>query len=172
MEVDHLNCPSAGEPGYASYIKDLARKTVRSKREKMLVGTLGNIKGVVVLNFREFVFTLRVTTDTAIYRITVGMNRLNLASDVADYDPWSLKWFPHASRLESMTLVKRCVDGGDLYGADLVNAMRKLHMQETEETHRESAAALNKLFTEEEDQMEEEEERTFIPFPVFAQNGV
>lgn len=171
MEVEHLNCPSAGEPGFAPYIKDLARKTVRSKREKMLVEILGNIKGVVVLNFRDFVFTVRVTTDTAIYRIDVGMNRLNLASDVANYDPWSCKWFPHASRLESITLVKRCVDGGDLYGADLVNAMRKLQLQETEEMNRESTAALRNLFTAEEERMEEEEETTFIPFPLLS-NGM
>lgn len=168
MEVEQQNCPSAGEQGYASYIKDLARKTVRSKRERMLAETLGTIKAVVVLNFVEFVFTLRVTTNTAIYRITVGMNRLNLASDVASYDPWSLKWFPHASRLESIILIKGCVDGGDLYGAEVVNAMRKLHLQETEESHRQSAAALNKLFAEEEDQMEEEEEKTFLPFPAIA----
>lgn len=164
MEVDS----ACDEPINAVTVRDTARKLPRGKREKALCNMLGSIKGVAVLNFKDFVFTSRITTDRSIYKVAVAMNRLNLASDVQNYDPWSLKWFDHASRLEDIMIVKNFVDGGDLYGATLHKLMRQLALEETVDTNRESTEALKDLFTKESLVEEEEEVPCIQHFPQFA----
>lgn len=159
MEQDAPLFNSSQEPALTAVnVKMLAVRTPRHRREKALSDLLGVIKGVQVLNFKGFSFQSRVTTSTMILRMTITLNRLDLHTDAMNYDPWGLKWFPHASKIEDLVLIKVEVDGGDLYAAEICNRMRKLQLTEDATLGRQSVEEMEDSFKGNIVIQEEEEE--------------
>lgn len=124
-------------------VRNVCAKGLRPHaREKALGELLGTIKGISMLGFKGFVFTSRVTTSRMVLRIEVAMDRMNLASEVQNYDCWSELWRDHASRMLSLFIVKRFIDAGDLLGASLVKAMRNFQLTEKDGDARDMALAI------------------------------
>jgi hypothetical protein len=137
----------------AESVRLLAVRTPRYSREKDLQQLLGEIKNVFVIKFENFFFMSRVTTTKMVLKITTGLSKEWLIKDAADYDPWSLKWFDHASRLVGLEVLKQEVDGGDLYEAQLSKMMREIRINEDSSTHRRTQETLKQvMFGDEEEE--------------------
>lgn len=155
---------------YAARIKDVAARTPIRQREEKLVASLGKIIGINVISFKEGIFFSRVTTDSRIYRASIALDKNNMSMDSAVYDPWSIRWTPHAHRLVALHVVKDAIDPDKLQ-ASINEQLRKLYISENSNTWAEqniiypepvpfsepsAQLATGSLFCAE--QMEEEEE--------------
>ena len=176
MEVDapQFNCPRVDVHSYTDvsqvtaepfqvteHIKKISSTTPRFRREKELEAALGQIKGVDILGGNRMVFTTRITTTTGILRMDVGLASTATSEEqiqfLSNYDPWSERWYPHTSHLLSMVVIKREVDGGDLYAAQICKAMRKMKLREDESIARFSQEALRNVLVGPPTQSEEDE---------------
>jgi hypothetical protein len=138
----------------AESIRMVALRSPRYSRERDLQQLLGEIKNVSVVKFENFFFLSRVTTNKMVLKITTGLNKDRLIQDANDYDPWSLKWFDHASRIVGLQILKQEVDGGDLYEAQISKLMREIRLNEDSSTHRLTQETLKKaMFGDEEEEM-------------------
>jgi hypothetical protein len=145
-------CASGVEPDDVAKMQELYKVTPRRFVERTFTELLGAIKVAMVLDFNDFVFTSRITTDMMVLKVKIQLDRRNLASDVKNYDPWSEKWLPHISRLVDCVVVKRMIDGGDLYAAAITKQFRQLALNETEEMNKESTNGLKQVLMSEEEE--------------------
>ncbi len=129
-------------PNKVETIKAELKGLPRSSAEKFMRQKLGEIEGVFIVDFKDYTYTCRITTNTEIYRVKTRMRPENLTNDLKLYDPWSTRWMVHVPYMCDIETVKATVDPGDLLHAHMLIQFRKMAIMEKPEDYKKSESDL------------------------------
>jgi len=122
---------NADQPLCTELLKNMALHLPRRERERKLTDKLGKIESCSVLSYNQGLFQIKITTNSAIYRIETSV--LSSIEDIKQYDVFAKTWFPHCKRLTAFQVLKSSIDSADILAARLAEDLRTLSLNQSPE---------------------------------------